>query len=177
MMRKTILLVHIVSSVALLGAVAAYLLLAVVGLLSQTSFPARASYWAGNMMTWFLILPLAVGALLSGLLVSISTPWGLLRHYWVVVKLGLTLAVLAVLVIHTQPIQVMAMVALDQELLAQDHVPQRIQLVVASGAGLLVILIISVLSVFKPSGLTRYGWAIRIKEKPALAATISRHSP
>ncbi|MBY0510327.1 MAG: hypothetical protein K2P94_09250 [Rhodospirillaceae bacterium] len=87
-----------------------------------------------------------------------STPWGLFRHYWVIVKLLLTLLSAAVLLLHTQPIRAMAERAVSAPLAPTDYVGQRVQLVVASAGALGICLIATVLSIYKPRGLTRYGW-------------------
>ena len=42
----------------------------------------------------YLVIPLAFAALASGVLVSVLTPWGLTRYWWVLVKLVLTVAVI-----------------------------------------------------------------------------------
>jgi hypothetical protein len=60
--------------------------------------------------------PLCLASLLTGLIESLGTPWGLVRHYC------------------------------------------RLQLVVDSAAALFVLLVATVLAVYKPRGLTRAGW-------------------
>ena len=40
----------------------------------------------------FVIIPAAIGSLLTGLLYSLLTPWGFFRHRWVVVKWIITIA-------------------------------------------------------------------------------------
>lgn len=162
-MRKTVLLFHIVASVGLFGAVAAFVALAVAGLVGTADIPVRAAYWAAGLITVWLILPLGATAFASGVLSGLLSPWGLFRHYWVVVKFLLTLLILAVLVLHAVPISAMAERAVTwgfgAEGVATDGMlAQRLQLVMASGAGLFALMAVTVLSVFKPHGLTRHGW-------------------
>jgi cytochrome b subunit of formate dehydrogenase len=156
--RKTVLLLHILASAGLFGAVAAYFALAVTGLIGTEEISVRAAYRAGGLITWWLILPLGVAALATGMLSSLVSPWGLFRHYWVVVKLALTFVILGALILHAFPIAHMAEQAFTAEFGLDSIVPQRLQLLLAAGAGLLAILAVSVLSVFKPRGLTRHGW-------------------
>jgi ABC-type anion transport system duplicated permease subunit len=102
--RKLTLTTHVTSSVGWLGAVAAFLALAVAGLNSQHAQMVRAAYLAMHMTTWFVIVPLSFAALLTGLVQSLGTSWGLFRHYWVVAKLALTVLATITLLVHTQPI-------------------------------------------------------------------------
>ena len=84
-LRKLALTAHITSSVGWMGAVTAFLALAVA---SQDAQMARAAYLAMEVTAWWVIVPLAFASLLTGLVVSLGTPWGLFRHYWVLIKLG-----------------------------------------------------------------------------------------
>lgn len=90
-LRKLALTAHVTSSVGWLGAVGGFLALALAGLTSQDAQMVRAAYLATDVITWFVIVPLAFGSLLTGLVVSLATPWGLFRHYWVLVKFLLTI--------------------------------------------------------------------------------------
>src|SRR5687767_14273305 len=90
-LRKLVLTAHVSSSVGWLGAVAGFLALAVAGLTSHQAETVRAAYLATELITWFVIVPLAFASLLTGLVVSLGTEWGLFRHYWVLIKLLLTI--------------------------------------------------------------------------------------
>jgi hypothetical protein len=89
--RKLFLTAHITFSVGWLGAVAAFLALVIAGLTSRDVHMVRAAYSAMELTARFVIVPLAFASLLSGLIQSLGTPWGLFRHYWVLVKLLLTI--------------------------------------------------------------------------------------
>jgi hypothetical protein len=117
----------------------------------------RAAYLAMSVITWFVILPLSLASLLSGIVQSLLTPWGLIRHYWVVTKLGLTIVCTAVLLQKMKLIGQVAESAYRTELTASDLLPGRMELLVHAGGGLLQLLVITVLSVFKPWGRTGYG--------------------
>ena len=155
--RKLALTTHVTSSVGWLGAVAAFLALAIAGLTSQDAQMVRAAYLAMHMTTWFVIVPLSFAALLTGLVQSLGTSWGLFRHYWVVAKLGLTVLATVILLVHTQPIGRVAAVAAETLLSGTDLRQLRIQLVADAGAALLALLVATTLSVYKPWGLTNYG--------------------
>jgi hypothetical protein len=157
-LRKALLTTHVLTSVGWLGAVASFLVLAVVGLESNRAETVRGAYLAMDVLTWSLIVPLCMASLATGILQSLGTPWGLLRHYWVITKLVLTVVATAVLLLHTRPIGVVATRAAAAALSATDLRAVRVQLVGDAGAALLVLLATTVLSVYKPRGMTRYGW-------------------
>lgn len=81
-LRKFVLTAHLTSSVGWLGAIAAFLALAVAGLTSQDEQTVRAAYLAMELTAWFVTVPLALASLLSGLIQALGTPWGMFRHYW-----------------------------------------------------------------------------------------------
>jgi hypothetical protein len=157
--RKLALTAHVVSSVGWLGAVGSFLALAVVGLTSRDDQLTRAVYVAVEPTTWFVIVPLSLASLLTGLLQALGTAWGLFRHYWVIAKLLLTVLATVVLLVHTQPIGHMADLASGTTLAGSDGV--RVQLVVDAVAALLVLLAATALSVYKPRGITRHGWRVQ----------------
>src|ERR1700682_486955 len=90
-LRKLALTAHVTASVGLLGSIAAFLALAVAGLASQDAQMVRAAYLAMELTARFVIVPLAFASLLTGLIQSLGTPWCMFRHYWVLMKLVVTL--------------------------------------------------------------------------------------
>ena len=157
-LRKIALIAHVTSSVGWLGAVAGFLALAVVGLANRDTQMVRAVYLVMDLTAWYVIVPLCLASLLTGLVSSLGTTWGLLRHYWVLLKILITIPSSLLLLVHLQPIGYMAAVAAKTPLSSADLHGLKIQLVVEAGAALLVLLVATALSVYKPKGLTRYGW-------------------
>ncbi|MFE9748303.1 DUF2269 domain-containing protein [Saccharothrix saharensis] len=156
--RKLTLTAHVVSSVGWLGAVGTFLAFAVVGLTSPDEQLARAVYVAMEPATWLVIVPLSLASLLTGLVQALGTTWGLFRHYWVIAKLLLTVLATVVLLVHTQPIGHLADSAAGTASWGGDLDGVRVQLLVDAAAALLVLLAATALSVYKPRGITRYGW-------------------
>ena len=148
---------HVGSSVGWFGAVAVFLALAVAGLARTEPEVVRSMYVAMHVSTWAAIVPFAVAALVTGVVQSLGTPWGLFRHYWVVVKLALTALATIVLFIHTQPIAQVAAVAQAGPLAVGQLQSLRLQLVGDASAALFVLMIGTALSIYKPWGLTPYG--------------------
>jgi hypothetical protein len=156
--RKFTLVAHVVSSVGFLGAVACFLALSIVGLNSQDASTVRAAYLAMDWITWFVIVPLCFASLMTGTIQSLGTSWGLFRHYWVLTKLLLTLFTTIVLLLQTEAIGYVAAVATQTTLSNVDLRGPRSSLVSHALGGLLVLLLTTTLSIYKPRGLTRYGW-------------------
>jgi hypothetical protein len=156
MLRKTGVFAHVTASIGWLGAVSAFLAVAIAGLRSADRETVVAAYVAMDWIAWLAILPLCIASLVTGVVQSLATPWGLFKHYWVVVKLVLTLAATAVLIVHMR--------AIDHTADAVRHVASvaelgrvRIQLAAEAAAALLTLLIATGLSVYKPRGVTAYG--------------------
>jgi hypothetical protein len=156
-LRKLSLTAHVTSSVGWLGSVAGFLALAIAGLTSPNEQIVRASYVAMELVGWCVIVPLSVASLITGLVQSLGTTWGVFRHYWVVAKLAITVAASILLLVHMQIADRMASAAADMTLAAGDFRGLRIQLVADAGAAVLVLLVATALSVFKPQGLTPFG--------------------
>lgn len=156
-LRKIALTAHLTTSVGLLGSIAAFLALAIAGLTSQDAQIIRAAYLAMDLTARFVIVPLALASLLTGLVQSLGTPWGLLRHYWVLAKLVLTAFATAVLLTKMALIGHAAELAAQTILSRADLRAAGTQLAVHAAAGLLVLLVPAILSVYKPRGLTPYG--------------------
>jgi hypothetical protein len=156
-LRKFALTTHVTSSVGWIGAVAGFLALAVAGLTSPDAQIVRAAYLAMHLTTWFVIVPLSMAALLTGIVQSLGTTWGLFRHYWIVTKLLLTVLATILLLVHTQPIDRVAAVAAQTTLAIGDLRHLRLQLVGDACAALFVLFVTTALSVYKPWGMTSYG--------------------
>ncbi len=154
-LRRFALAAHVTSSVGLLGAVAGFLALAITGLTSQDTQMVRAAYLAMELTASFVIVPLAFASLLTGIVESLGTPWGLFRHYWVLAKLLLTVIATIVLLLQMKLISYMARVAAETTLSSADLRGARIQLAIHAGGGLLVLLVPVALSLYKPWGPVR----------------------
>jgi hypothetical protein len=157
-LRKFVLAAHVTSSVGTLGAVAVFLALAIAGLASQNAEVVRGVYIANGLIAWYVILPLILAALLIGIIQSLGTPWGLFRHYWVLAKFMLTVVTIYVLLQQMDGISHIAGVAAETSLSGADLLGLRRSLRTHAIGGLGVLLVLVALSIYKPAGMTRYGW-------------------
>ena len=157
-LRKLALTAHIISSVGWWGAIAAFLALAITGATSPDASLVRGAYLSMNLTARGVIVPLSLLSLLTGVIESLGTSWGLIRHYWVLIKLVMTVLSTAFLLVHLRPIDEAAHAAAATDLSPADLLGLRTQLVADASAGSLVLLVATVLGVYKPRGMTAYGW-------------------
>lgn len=157
-LRKAALTAHVTASVGWLGSVLAFLALAVAGIAVEDEQQVRAAYLAMEVLGWAVLVPLAAATFVTGLVQSLGTSWGLIRHYWVLIKLVLTVAATTVLLLYTGTLTDLADAAAAPAVLGPSSPLPSASPVVHSAAALLVLFIAAVLSVYKPRGLTPHGW-------------------
>jgi uncharacterized membrane protein len=151
--RKLALTLHITASVGWFGVVVGFLALVIAALATRDAQIVRTVYIAIEIIGWYAIVPLAFASLISGLIMSLGTKWGLFRHYWVIFKLLLTIVATLILMLNMKTVSFLANAA---EKGSVDLIGLWGELGHAGG-GLLVLMVTIILSVYKPRGLTRYG--------------------
>jgi len=155
--RKLALTAHVLASVGWLGAVAGFLALAATGLNTNDELLMRGVYTSMDVIVRRAIVPLAFLSVATGVLQGLGTRWGLFRHYWVVIKLVITVVATLVLLSELTPIHHLAAAARAGTIAGDAMRTERLSLAVHSGGGLLTLLVPTVLSIYKPRGLTRHG--------------------
>jgi hypothetical protein len=170
--RKVVLTAHVVSSVGWLGAVVAYIALDVAAVASHDAQLVRAAYIGMALTVWYVIVPLALASVLIGIINALGTTWGLFRHYWVLVKLVLTVVATLVLLVETSTVSSLADIAVTGA--DPRELPGTLP---HSVGGLIILLITTILSVFKPRGLTRYGWRKQQKSRRTTDAPLPANAP
>jgi hypothetical protein len=154
-LRKFALTAHVVSSVGWLGTVVVFLALALVGLTSEDAETVRGAYLVMESAGWFVLVPLALASLVTGLVQALGTTWGLFRHYWVVFKLLINLFATLALLMYMQTLGSLADLAADAR--ADLDAVRSPSPLLHAAAALLLLLTATVLAVYKPRGLTPYG--------------------
>jgi hypothetical protein len=148
--RRFALLLHISSSVGWFGAVLAFLALAITGALGDDQV-ARAAYLVMEPVGWFVIVPLNLASLVTGLASSLTTPWGLFRHYWVLAKLAINVLATVVLLLYMQTLGLVSDLA-RQGAGLRDPSP-----ILHTAATVVLLVLAMILAVYKPRGVTPYG--------------------
>jgi hypothetical protein len=155
-LRKFVLTAHITASVGWLG---------VAGLTSKDPQLVRGAYLAMEPVAWFVLVPLAFASLLTGLVQALGTKWGLFQHYWVLFKLLINVFATVVLLIYMESFSIMARMAADPTMSTADiralGTSPRFHTILA----VVLLLVATVLAVYKPRGMTRYGWRKQQEEQ------------
>lgn len=153
-LRKLTLASHLMVAVGWIGALVAYLVLGIAAETSADAQTVRGAWTAMELVGWYVIVPLAVASLVTGLVMALGTRWGLFRHYWVLISLMLTALATAVLLMHMPTVSTTADIAREA---GDDRLQELGGDLAHPGIGLVLLLVILVLNVYKPRGMTRYG--------------------
>lgn len=105
-----------------------------------------------ELLCWAVIVPLSLLSPVTGIAQSLWTPCGLVRHYWVLVKLLVTLPCTVILLLHMPPTTRLAAAAAQGQLQGTALHDLRIQLVADSAIAIAVLLFTTILAIYKPQG-------------------------
>ncbi len=156
-LRKLLLAAHMIFSIGWLSAVVVFVAHSIVGITSADRQIITAAYIAMWLSCWLVIVPANIGSLLTGIVQAFFTPWGLIKHWWIVVKLILTIGCTILLLLHTNQISYLAQTAAQSVLTNPELVGLRMEIMVKAAAAVIVLIAITAISVYKPWGLTPYG--------------------
>jgi hypothetical protein len=164
-LRKFVLITHVATSVGWIGAAATYMVLTIVILFDKDPVALRSALVAMRPLTWFILLPIGLLSLIVGIVQSLVTPYGLVRHYWVLFKLALTIISATILTQYTLELgkysDIAANPASTQKAILGLGDPGHL---LHAGLGLLVLMVTLVLSIYKPRGTTKYGERKRLEQ-------------
>jgi hypothetical protein len=148
--RKLALATHVVISVGLFGVYAAMLMLGIAGAAAADPELSAASYRAMSILK-NLVPPGALGIVVTGVVLSLGTSWGLLKHLWVVVKLVLTVAALPISILLVFP-------SIQRAIADPTSESAPLTLMVAAALVALALGAATVIAVYKPWGLVARGF-------------------
>lgn len=155
--RRTILVVHVAASAGWLGLTLGLLALALAAYTAESASMAEASYRSMKVFTDWLVLPLSLLTLTSGLVLSLGTRWGLARYRWVFTKFWLTCATTAASVLMLRPgVDRAATVVASGSVVVESR-----DLLMGPAVSLTAYVFMTVVSVLKPWGLTHRGRRLR----------------
>lgn len=167
-LRKPALAAHLTFTVGWIGTVIAYLALGAAASTSQDAHTMRGAWIAMELIGWYVIVPLALGSVLTGLLMAFGTRWGLLRHHWVLISFGLTVFAAGVLVAHMPTVSSQADLARRADTAQLEALGGDL---LHPGIGLIVLGFVLLLNIYKPRGMTKYG------QRKARQERDHRHAP
>ncbi|MGQ0777829.1 MAG: hypothetical protein ACT4NY_26040 [Pseudonocardiales bacterium] len=143
--RLAVTVVHVVSSVAILGQVWVNAVLAMIAI--RTPGSARAAYSFMQDFVFASAAPLSVLSLVSGVVLGLGTKWGVLRFRWVTAKLVLLVVTVLTGITIQGPL-------LEQLIAAPSPTTQAANLA-ATAMQFVLLSVATWLSVFKPGGRIR----------------------
>ncbi|WP_055546002.1 hypothetical protein [Streptomyces sp. NBRC 110028] len=155
--RRALLVVHVVVSVGWLGLTLGVLALGITGAAAGSAEAAAGAYRSMHVLGDWLLIPVSLLSLLSGVVLSLGTPWGLARHRWVYVKFWLTLVTTAATAFALRARIDAAMADVS----AGRAVGATTDLVLAPSVSLGVYVFLTAISVIKPWGMTAWGRRLR----------------
>ncbi|MFD5627569.1 DUF2269 family protein [Streptomyces sp. NPDC127072] len=168
--RRANLVVHVAASACWLGLTLGLLALGITAATTGSAVSVEASVRAMKLFADWLLLPVALLTLLSGLVLSLGTPWGLARYRWVFTKFWLTLATITATLFALRPAVNSAVSAVA----AGDTLPDVGDVLFGPIVSLSAYLFMTVISVVKPWGLTRRGRKLRAAARTPVDAGRSR---
>lgn len=153
--RKTLLILHLAAMGAWLGIDLVFAVLAGVALTTADPVTLGVAYEA---MGWAVSWPMPVAAGLTlgtGVLLSVGTRYGLVRYWWVLVKLVVTVVMTVLVLVPLRP-DVDGLAAVSRDLITEGE-PYGVPfwLPFPATVGTTLVLLLTVISVFKPWGRTR----------------------
>jgi uncharacterized membrane protein len=160
--RKCVIVLHAISGIGWMGVDIALFLLLLHARTTGNAMEVISGYKAVSLIVPIAVPPLCLGVLCTGLLLGWGTPWGLLRYWWVFIKLLLSLVMTVLVFVALLP----AVDALPDiaNSLSANAVRERlgragIQLMFPPVVSFALLGVAAVLSIFKPRALTP--WAKR----------------
>ena len=156
--RKLALTLHITSSVGWIGIVIAYLVIATAMRFSDDIRMIQTGWTLLELIGWYVLVPIALSALTTGPLMSLGTRWGLFQHYWILISLVLTFIATVILIQHMPTVSFYADYVSGLDNVTYVGLEGEF---FHGGLGLLVLIVIQVINVYKPQGMTPYGWRKR----------------
>lgn len=154
-LRKFVLTAHIIFSIGWIGAAVAYLALGLSAVTTRDAQTVRSAWIGMELIGWYVIVPLALTAVLTGVVIALGTPWGLFRHYWTLITLVLTTLSTLILLLHMPTVSFLAAIAREANGAELGSLGGDL---VHTGLALAVLIVITAVNVYKPRGLTPYGW-------------------
>ncbi|MGK5683775.1 hypothetical protein [Actinoplanes sp. URMC 104] len=153
--RKLFLWLHVGLSVSWLGLSMAMLVLSLVGQFTDDRVLGHDAYRIMHLFDLVIVIPMVFLAIVSGLVVSLGTKWGLIRNKWVLTKLILSLAIPSVAGFQHHWISRLTERTADGATTDPGGLAPVLTLCMAGYA--VILWTATALSVWKPWGKTRWG--------------------
>ena len=152
--RKAVLVLHIVMGIGWMGVDIALLVLLITARTTDDATLVASGFNAIRMIVPVAVPPLSLGILATGLLSGWGTSWGLLRYWWVLVKLVLSLVMTVLVFVSLVPavtsITLLSTTTMDADVVRASLGALPTQLMFPPVVSFLMLGVATVLSIFKP---------------------------
>ncbi len=125
-------------------------------MVSRDAGVVRGAYLIMEPTAWYALVPLAFASLASGLVQSLNTTWGLVRHYWVLFKLAINVGAVLVLLAYTQTLAALADSAANPTFTPDMLGAERASPTVHAVLALVLLIAATALAIYKPRGTTPF---------------------
>ena len=152
--RKAVLVLHIVSGIGWIGVDIALLVLLITARTTSDANLVVSGFNAIRMIVPVAVPPLSLSILVTGLILGLGTPWGLVRYWWVVVKLILSLVMTTLVFLSLVPgvnsIEILSAAGMSADALRASLGSLPTQLMFPPVVSFLMLCVATILSIFKP---------------------------
>jgi hypothetical protein len=154
MARKALLVLHVIAGIGWIGVDIALLVLLFTARTSDDAALVISGFNAIGLIVPIAVPPLSLGILVTGLILGLGTRWGLVRYWWVLIKLLLSL-VMTVLVFVSLVPAVRGIAVLSTTTLSADAIRASLgaiptMLLFPPTVSLFMLSVATFLSIFKP---------------------------
>jgi hypothetical protein len=150
--RKSILTVHVIAGVALVGITGTVVILSLMAAGAARATDAHALYRSCQVVALAMAIPFSLTSLATGIVLGLRTPWGVFRYRWVTAKLALQVGIILMGALAVGP---MVETLIEDAGAGRPLGSERWQLAVAGAVNLAFAVTAVALSVFKPGGRLR----------------------
>jgi len=152
---------HVGIGVGWLGLSLGMLTLSLTGLLTSSAAVRHAAYEIFHIFDLAIVIPSVVLTIVTGLVLSLGTPWGLIKYRWVLAKFMISLSIPATAVIQSKWVRELAARTVDP---AAEPGTLGVLLTVVVGCYSVLLWTATALSILKPWGRTRWGHRYSARE-------------
>lgn len=155
--KKWLLTIHILFAAIMFGVMVTFLILGITAANTTNVDVLQACYNSMHILAKTSVRASAIGTLVSGILLSVLTKWGLFKFYWIIAKEILTVIAIGIGVVgmYNWTLNAITLVSQDGDTVWQNpsFIINTEQLVIGIILQIICLIALYLLSVFKPWGL------------------------
>ena len=156
--RRVLLLLHILFAAIMLGGQVAFIILGLTATVTQDAATLKACYTAMHLLADSSVRASTIGTTITGIMLSVMTPWGLFRYYWIIAKEALTVLAIVIGFVGLYEWTLKGLQLADSVSYASStwgepaFVVNHVWLLIGIALQTISIIVMYILSVWKPGG-------------------------